>query len=284
MRYRTTIVPADAEHLTANAEYTFDEELAPARPQRVAALALCLVAACADGPSPGQRHYAECRRQADAQNYLPAIQSCQQALDSEPEHVQARLLLGRLLLKHGQLDIATQHFEYIIQREPRHLEAYEALGDLYVRQRRNNQAIAAYQTVLQHAPNQPALYRKLALVYGDQNRYAEAVEILHKALELEPQHAPTHYNLGLVYQRQARYAEARTQLQQASRLDSTNADAHYRLGQIEAQLGQYSAAEASLRAALTCTNPITPWPLPRSGMSCSNKGVRAQPKPRWCKP
>ena len=144
------------------------------------ALILWLLTACADGP--GQLHYAECQRQADAKNYLLAIQACQQALDSEPEHVQARLLLGRLLLKHGRLDVASQHFEYIIQRDPQHLAAYEALGDLYVRQRRNDQAIAAYQKALQHAPDQPAFYRKLALVYGDQNRYADAVEVLHKAL------------------------------------------------------------------------------------------------------
>ena len=205
----------------------------------------------ADGPSPGQRHYDECQRQADAKNYLPAIQSCQQALDREPEHVRARLLLGRLLLKHGQLDLAIQHFEYIIQRDPQHLAAHEALGD-FVR------ATAAQRPSYRRVPNGPsaragpaAFYRKLALVYGDQNRYADAVEVLHKALELEPQHVATHYNLGLVYQRQARYEEARAQLQQAVRLDSTSADAHYRLGQIEAQLGQYSAAEASLRAALT---------------------------------
>ena len=57
-----------------------DEKLALARPHWLAALALWLVAACADGPA--QTHYAECQRQADAKNYLPAIQACQQALDS----------------------------------------------------------------------------------------------------------------------------------------------------------------------------------------------------------
>ena len=110
--------------------------------------------------------------------YLEVIVSCQAALDIDPNHVEARLLLGSTFLKQGKLEEAVTECRHAISLEPKLVEARIALGDVFVRQRLNDEALAAYQEAVRLAPEDPHPYRKLAIAYTDQSRYSEAVETL----------------------------------------------------------------------------------------------------------
>lgn len=96
-------------------------------------------------------HYDVCNRHAEEGHYVQAIAECRRAVATDSSYSEAHLLLARLLLKHGQPELAAQHCQQVIALEPQRAEGYFALGRAFARQRRNDEAEAAYRQAIRLA-------------------------------------------------------------------------------------------------------------------------------------
>jgi len=103
-----------------------------------------------------------------------AIEAYGQAIAAEPERLDARINLGRLLHEMG----------------------------------RHQAAERAYRQAIQVCGKDPLLMYNLGVLLGDLGREAEAIEVYEAALNGEPAMADGHYNVALLYEKLGRPREA----------------------------------------------------------------------------
>lgn len=107
-----------------------------------------------------------------------AVAAYQQAIQIQPEHVDAHLNLGRLLQGDGGAGEAAAHYKRALELDPRH-------------------ATAAYN---------------LGTAYEDLNDATRAIRAYRKAIAADPAFADAHFNLGRLYEKAGRKRDALKQM------------------------------------------------------------------------
>ena len=87
-------------------------------------------------------------------------------LVARPGDVEARWRLGNLYARIGDMAEAQRAFEQAIDTDPRHLNAYLSLSYLHARQGDREQALATYRRAEAAAPNTPRAKRSLRAAYA----------------------------------------------------------------------------------------------------------------------
>ena len=101
----------------------------------------------------------------------PAQAALAPLLEREPDHVEARLLLGTLLARRGQVSEAIDTFNALVREDPGSFEAYNNLAVLYAVQGRLEEARETLLAALEHQPSAIG-YANLGDVYTDLARRA----------------------------------------------------------------------------------------------------------------
>jgi protein O-GlcNAc transferase len=149
---------------------------------------------------------------------LPEALACyQRALQLEPRMVEARLNMGLLFHRQGDLTAAVRIYREAMAVAPDHIEVLSNLGSAL--------------TGLHHLP--------------------EACEVLNKALRLVPNHVGSHNNLGVALWEQSELDAAQTSYRRALALSPDHAVAHGNLGAVLQELGEHDAAIESYHRALS---------------------------------
>jgi tetratricopeptide (TPR) repeat protein len=141
-----------------------------------------------------------------------AVRPYRELLELEPEHVEARLHLARLL---DQLE------------EP--VEAVDVLT-----------------AGLRRSPDQTEFLVLRGAVLGRLQQYKD----LRRVLRLHPSHAPAQFELGLLLWRRGLVQEAATCFQRALEFQPDNAKTYYYLGDALNQRGDLPGARAALERAI----------------------------------
>jgi Flp pilus assembly protein TadD len=100
------------------------------------------------------------RRTAEAETQF------RQAIETDPNELDARYNLAQILAGRGEYDAAVKHFEHILTVNPKHVRACHAIGVLCAQQTRWNEAAAYFEKALAIDPNDPAARRDLDRVRG----------------------------------------------------------------------------------------------------------------------
>jgi S1-C subfamily serine protease len=99
----------------------------------------------------------------------------------------------------GNYDSALGSFENAVNKNPDRVEAWIQVGYCKVKQGKNAEAIKAYKQALRLRPNSVEAYNKLGDAYYYAADFDEAVESYKQAARLRPDLAEAFYNLGMTY-------------------------------------------------------------------------------------
>lgn len=183
-----------------------------------------------------------------------------QALQADPEDVQALFLAGRIERLAGRFDAAAQRLEQALQAAPAHVAARLELAAVHRRTHDLESAADELALVLHYDPaNVPALF-ELASIQRERGELDEAIETFRRVVEADPSHAEAHSGLAFVLQARERYREALESAERAVELEPRNVIAQNILGYVCVKLEEYERGLAVFERICERTPRSTLWP------------------------
>ncbi len=142
-----------------------------------------------------------------------AERSIKQALALDPNHVQARTLLGWIELEiHGNADAAIKDYLKVIELRPHSADAFLNLGAAYKKKGSLDNALKAYDQALERRPDYAMALSNRGWVFVEQQKWAEARKDFENALKINPADEGALQGLADVLEKTRDYAGAQTAL------------------------------------------------------------------------
>ena len=179
-----------------------------------------------------------------------AVAEFQQAIELDPDFVEAHYNLGLTHADRGEFDAAIAEYEKALELAPDLAEAHNGLGTVYFDTNRLDQALAKYTEAIQLDPDFADPYFNLGHVYLSMDRHAEALAAYLEADRLSPGDAETLHNIGVAYIKQGMVTEASVAWEQAIRINPDFGETRYTLGLAYNDLHRYGEAITQLNEAL----------------------------------
>jgi tetratricopeptide (TPR) repeat protein len=148
--------------------------------------------------------------------YAQAVRHLREAIDLQPNYVDAHYFLAQLLLSMGRTDDAVKHFKLALEYYPRHELAHVALGMIDVKA----------------------------------NKLADAREHFIRAIEINPDSVKAHIELGTLLLLEGHLAEGLAEWEEAMRLAPNDPDLPNAFGAKMASSGEYLKASDYFKRAL----------------------------------
>jgi tetratricopeptide (TPR) repeat protein len=167
--------------------------------------------------------------------------------------------LGDLYRQQTRWDDAIQTYQQILKLEPNHLEIIGNLGITYKANNNLEEAIKCYQNIIELDPKSLPAWGNLGNVYQEQKRFDDALFCYQKTLDLDPNNPMTYNNIGNLYLSHNKPQEAVKYYQQSVVLgqkypsnipSSMIIDAYCNLGNALAGLNQIAHADQAYQKAL----------------------------------
>lgn len=177
--------------------------------------------------------------------------ACERTVALNPTDASAHGLMGDVLFRQEQLDLAAEAYERATGLAPTFKQAWVNLTITHIRRNAPDLALRAWQ----HATDLGARSIDIACGLSDVlRRHAKAEHafaLLSQEIAAEPRSAPLRRTLGVVLHKLGRDLEALGQLDIAERLDPTDAEIAYSRGVILTAIGRFDEAIAAYRQAMS---------------------------------
>ena len=148
------------------------------------------------------------RRLYEAGRLEQARQLYEQAIEVEPENLEATYLLGMVHRKLGNFDEAARMLTAAAEIDPRNAAAPFALGSVFLQQGRLNDAMARFRRAIKLDPTLAEAHAGLGAALQRKGRPIDAAESLREAIRLRPHHVEAIVNLGSLHHQHGHLAEA----------------------------------------------------------------------------
>ncbi len=153
-------------------------------------------------------------------------------LKQYPNDADLELFLGMSLLRLRDPQAAVLAIKKAISIDPNHVEARTLLGYVELEVRGDvDAAIREYTKVIELKPDSAVAYANLAVAQKKKGKLDGAIASLNKALALKPDFAAAITTRGGIYAEQYKWAEARRDFEQARKLNPNDDGALYGLSQ-----------------------------------------------------
>ncbi len=186
----------------------------------------------------------------DQGKYSEAMQKYTEALEREPNYIDAHLCLGITLSTVGKADDAIIQYRKVIKLDPNDYRAHGGLGQAFYTLGKFEDARHYYNEAIKLKPDDVIAHKSLAMVFQQQNRIDEAIIQYKRVLDLEPSDADTCNRLGTILAGQGRFYEAAGYFRAAINIKPDFAEAHKALGITLATMGDLGQAVDCFRKAL----------------------------------
>ena len=163
--------------------------------------------------------------------YEAALNNFRAAGESDPDFMEPRVGLGKVLLDIGQFEKAVQIFADVIQKDTGYFDAYVGLGRAFLNEKEYDQSVKALENSLTLIPHHPG-----------------AEEVLEIAREKS---ADRHLMLGEKKKSLGDMNGGETEFKKVLKLDPQNIEAHLQLAHILIARKQYPLAEDHLKKVLS---------------------------------
>jgi tetratricopeptide (TPR) repeat protein len=123
----------------------------------------------------------------------------QQAIDTDPNYVQAYDELAKCYIGTNQLSKAVDITSKALSIDPNYVDSMLTQGIALRKLGRNSDAVVILTNAIQKNPSNANIYYNLGLAYSNQNNNQEAIDNYTKAVDLNPKFSDARYQLGLSY-------------------------------------------------------------------------------------
>lgn len=196
----------------------------------------------------------------DPEMATQAIESYKKALELEPDSAVILVRLAEVNADSQHIRDAVMQAQQALEIDPNNVDAHRILARIYVRtlgdvnagqvqQENLTKAVEQLQAILKIKPNDTYSALWLARLYRFENQHAEAEKVLRGVLQQEPDNGPALEQLSQILVDEGRSQEAISLLTRAAG-DSASPDVYGLLGDAYAQMKDYPHAEEAYRQAV----------------------------------
>jgi tetratricopeptide (TPR) repeat protein len=200
-----------------------------------------------------------------AGNLDVAEQLYQQIVQADPGQADAVHLLGTIAYRKGRFEQAVVLIGRALRLKPGAADYHTNIGLAYEASGQMDEAVRHYQQAAQIQPNSPEAHTFLGHAMLRQQRWERAMASYRHVLDVRPDWAPAHNGLGLAWEQQGQLDEAIRCFQQALRANPQFAEAHYNLGNVLRRQDKLEDAIHCYREALRLN--------PHLAEACNNLGA-----------
>ena len=203
-----------------------------------------------ESPSEAEQLYRASIVSGNQRDFTKAREQLEEALRLEPDHLQADLALGVVLMVLGEKEAGQARLERIGHlSEPMASKAYSLLANQASIDGRPEDVVKHYLQGIELFPDEVAMRVNLGRSLFSQGRFEEAVPVFEAALVLKPRAKAAWVDLGRSFVRLGRTADAEVCFQRALALENRNISANWYLARIEAERGEKEKANALYEVA-----------------------------------
>lgn len=163
----------------------------------------------------------------DDGNMLRAQELAQEVLASDPDNVEAGIVVGTASVEQQDMEIAERFFNRILQRQPNNPRAWLGLGIIHLYQQKHGEAITALETAVSLMPDNSGTIVALAWARLAARDTRGAEKTFRQAIDVDHNFAEAHGGLATTLALQARIDEAHGAIRIANRLDPANFGARF---------------------------------------------------------
>ncbi len=145
----------------------------------------------------------------DEQDYRKAVASFERALAADPTYSQAAFYLGRTYSALFDYVNAGHFYKQAIQLDPDYLEAHANYGGILLDTGDIDEAVRQLNTVLQREPANSVALTLIAQAYRFKALYPQSIDASRKAIQINPKTAEPHLWLADSLRLSGKFAEAR---------------------------------------------------------------------------
>lgn len=160
---------------------------------------------------------------------------------------------GIRLSQAGNPNGAIVLYKNALEKDPNYIEARYQLGLAYLETEKPDKAESELQKVLLQAPDKAEALLKLAIVQNRSNRPDEAIATIQKYLADNPKSSSALESLGTSYGLKKEWAQAESNWSEALALDATNLNARLGLAQLNIRANRMDEARALLEEGIVQT-------------------------------
>jgi tetratricopeptide (TPR) repeat protein len=201
-------------------------------------------------PSSPQTLATLCRALDWEGEYAPALDACECSAELDPNYAEAYAYLAEVYADLNDWIPARQNAQKAVDLNYQSMDAHRNQGYVLEKQGRYRQAVDAYENAIVLHPKLASLYISAGRNYRALGKYTEAIDRFEKAIRLDPAAPEGYTELGWTYYTAAQYSRAIDTLEQATRVGPDYALAWGRLGNVYYVLQQYEEATPALQQAI----------------------------------
>ncbi|MBN2232269.1 MAG: PEP-CTERM system TPR-repeat protein PrsT [Deltaproteobacteria bacterium] len=175
-------------------------------------------------------------------NHRGAVVLFKNALEKDPNYVDARYHLADAYLHVGKFDQAEKELLKLSRQLPEDRRVALKLGELYIHTRRVDEAIGAISAVLEKEPENAAALDLLGAGWAMKGDDRKARDFFRRAIEKDPGNTRYRLHLARLYLGCREDALARSLLEDLLTDDAGNSEAAYLLAGLEARRGERDKA------------------------------------------
>jgi tetratricopeptide (TPR) repeat protein len=217
-------------------------------------------AAESDSPLHNEKQWEQARKDLAQGKAGDAKAAFEDLLKRYPNDADLHLFLGMSLLRLRDPQGAIRAIKKAIDIDPNHVEARTLLGYVELEVRGDaNAAIREYRKVIELKASSAEAHSNLAVALKKRGDLNEAIVSLNKAIELKPDFAAALTTRGGVYAEQAKWTEARRDFEQALKLNPNDDGALYGLSQALREAREYASAQTALSELISRSGNFVYW-------------------------
>ncbi|MBI4711044.1 MAG: tetratricopeptide repeat protein [Candidatus Omnitrophica bacterium] len=182
------------------------------------------------------------------QKYRRSEARFREALNINPDFVEARRGLAMTLERLGKTQEAFAHYEQILPEGD--AGDFAGVANMLAERGKHKEAAEFYSQALKMNPNSADIHYNFANMLTGQGRYADAMVHYVQACRLKPTDPDAYTNMGLLYDHFGRVPQALYCYEKAVALDPNHPEAHCNWGGILARQGKWEEAAFHYRRAL----------------------------------
>lgn len=186
----------------------------------------------------------------EAGKYAEAEAELMKSIKLQPEGVEARDELGRVLIKMQKTEDALKIYEEILEMNPDDYTAWCSKANIFSRQTRWNEAAFSYKEALRIRPDSYRSYYNLAVSLQEGGKNKAAVDAFKNAIKLYPDFIDAYNNLGITLSLMGRHEEALRVYEEGIRRNPKDFSLYFNMGMNLFETGNYMEAAAAYRDAL----------------------------------